>query len=63
MGLIKSAMTIYIGYYLIEIFKKNKDKLKNIPFISDFMKKYKDKNISIETYLLLFFFGIKDFLI
>ena len=62
MGFIKSAMTLYIGYYLIEILKKHKDTIKKIPFISDFLEKNKDKNISNETYILLFLFAIKDFI-
>lgn len=61
MGFIKSAMTLYIGYYLLEILKKHKDTIKNIPFISDILKK-KDKDIPNEAYILLFLFSIKDFI-
>ena len=61
MGFIKSAMTLYIGYYLLEILKKHKDTIKKIPFISDILKK-KDKDIPNEAYILLFLFSIKDFI-
>lgn len=62
MGILKSGMTLCIGYYLIDILKKHKDTIEKIPFISDFLKKNKDKNISSETYILLFLLVIKDFI-
>ena len=64
MGLIKSSMTLCIGYYLIDLLKKHKNTIMKIPFISDILKKTKgdDKTISNEVYILLFLLSIKDFI-
>ena len=62
MGLIKSAMTFCLGYYLINLIKDHKSTLEKIPFISDILKKNDDDKIPNEAYILLILLSIKDFI-
>ena len=56
-------MTFFLGYYIIEILKKNKVLIEKIPFISDFLKKNeKDGKINSEAYIILLALSAKDFL-
>ena len=37
MGFISAGITVMIGYFAIEFLKKNKEQLKSIPIIADFI--------------------------
>ena len=64
MGLIQGTFTFLFGYLVIEFIRKHKDKLKDVPIISDYVditEENKDK-ISGDAYIVLMGFVLKDFL-
>ena len=65
MGLLQAGFTFIIGYFCLEFIKKHQDKLKDIPFISDYIFEKDDDGKEInnpQAYLLFMAFVLKDFL-
>ena len=62
MGLISASITVIIGYFAIEMIKKHKETLKDIPIISDFIEIDTEKKISNDAYLIVIAFALKDFI-
>ena len=62
MGLVNASFTFIIGYFAIEMIKKHKETLKNMPIISDFVDIDNEKKISNDAYLVIIAFALKDFI-
>ncbi len=62
MGLVNASFTFVIGYFAIEMIKKHKKTLKNMPIISDFVDIDNEKKISNDAYLVIIAFALKDFI-
>jgi len=62
MGLINASITAIIGYFAIEMIKKHKEKLKDMPIISEFVEIDPTKKISNDAYLIVIAFALKDFI-
>jgi len=62
MGLINASITAIIGYFAIEMIKKHKEKLKDMPIISEFVEIDPNKKISNDAYLIVIAFALKDFI-
>lgn len=64
MGLINASITFVIGYVIINIIKKNKDNLNNIPVVNQVIgKTSQGDGVSNDAWFLLAGFVIKDLLI
>ena len=62
MGLVNASFTFIIGYFAIEMIKKHKETLKNMPIVSDFVDIDNEKKISNDAYLIVIAFALKDFI-
>tara|TARA_B100000123_G_C25738894_1_gene432846 strand:+ start:2092 stop:2283 length:192 start_codon:yes stop_codon:yes gene_type:complete len=62
MGLVSASITLIIGYFTIEMIKKHKETLKNMPIVSDFVDIDENKKISNDAYLIVIAFALKDFI-
>lgn len=62
MGLVNASFTFIIGYFAIEMIKKHKETLKNMPIISDFVDIDNEKKVSNDAYLVIIAFALKDFI-
>jgi hypothetical protein len=62
MGLINASITAIIGYFAIEMIKKHKEKLKDMPIVSEFVEIDPTKKISNDAYLIVIAFALKDFI-
>jgi hypothetical protein len=61
MGFVSGTITLVIGYFAIQFIKNNKEHLKDIPIVKDYVKDEK-KEVSKDAYLIVFAFALKDFL-
>ena len=62
MGFISAGITVMIGYFAIEFLKKNKETLKDLPVISDFVDTENMDKVSYDAYFIVFAFALKDFM-
>lgn len=62
MGLVNASFTFIIGYFAIQMIKKHKETLKNMPIVSDFVDIDNEKKISNDAYLVVMAFALKDFI-
>ena len=62
MGFISASFTVIIGYFTIEFLKKNKESLKNMPIVADFIDKKDMKTVSNDAYLIVLALALKDFI-
>lgn len=62
MGLVNASFTFIIGYFAIQMIKKHKETLKNMPIVSDFVDIDNEKKISNDAYLVVIAFALKDFI-
>ena len=62
MGLVNASFTFIIGYFAIQMIKKHKETLKNMPIVSDFVDIDNEKKISNDAYLVVLAFALKDFI-
>ena len=62
MGLVNASFTFIIGYFAIQMIKKHKETLKNMPIVSDFVEIDNEKKISNDAYLVVIAFALKDFI-
>ena len=62
MGFISAGITVMIGYFAIEFLKKNKETLRDLPIVSDFIDTEKMDSVSYDAYFVVFAFALKDFM-
>lgn len=62
MGFISAGITVMIGYFAIEFLKKNKEQLKSIPIIADFIDVDNMDSVSYDAYFIVMAFALKDFI-
>ena len=62
MGFIKAGITVLLGYFAIEFLKKNKETLKDLPVVSDFIDTENMDKVSYDAYFIVFAFAFKDFM-
>tara|TARA_B100000123_G_C25406174_1_gene286592 strand:- start:76 stop:267 length:192 start_codon:yes stop_codon:yes gene_type:complete len=62
MGLVNASFTFILGYFAIQMIKKHKETLKNMPIVSDFVDIDNEKKISNDAYLVVIAFALKDFI-
>ena len=62
MGFISAGITVMIGYFAIEFLKKNKEKLKDMPIVADFIDLDNMDSVSYDAYFIVFAFALKDFI-
>ena len=55
MGFISAGITVMIGYFAIEFLKKNKEKLKDMPIVADFIDLDNMDSVSYDAYFIVLF--------
>ena len=56
MGFISAGITVMIGYFAIEFLKKNKEQLKDMPIVSEFIDLDNMDSVSYDAYFIVFAF-------
>ena len=62
MGFISAGITVMIGYFAIEFLKKNKEQLKDMPIVSEFIDLDNMDSVSYDAYFIVMAFALKDFI-
>jgi uncharacterized membrane protein YhdT len=62
MGFVSASITLVIGYLVIEFLKKNKETLKDMPIVSDFIDTEEMEKVSYDAYFIVLAFAMKDFI-
>ena len=62
MGFVGAGITVIIGYLVIEFLKKNKESLKDMPVVSDFIDTANMEKVSYDAYFIVLAFALKDFI-